>query len=60
MLNCTTAASQLACVRSKPATVIQTIIDQAALTFTPTSDGVTQLVNGLQHDWQATLQRYRS
>lgn len=46
MLNCTTAASQLACVRSKPATVIQTIIDQAALIFTPTSDGVTQLVNG--------------
>lgn len=44
-LNCTTAASKLACVRSKPATSIQNIIDANEISFPPIADGVTHVSN---------------
>jgi len=40
-LNCTHMHSNLSCVRAAPATEIQTIIEQAALSFNPVSDNVT-------------------
>ena len=45
LLNCTGTPSELACVRSKPASLIQQIENQEALTFNPVSDGVTQLAD---------------
>ena len=42
-LNCTTAASQLACVRAADAVVIQNIIEENALSFSPVTDNVTQI-----------------
>ncbi|MCJ1360149.1 MAG: hypothetical protein MMC33_010152 [Icmadophila ericetorum] len=41
-LGCTTATSQLACVRAAPATSIKSIIEHAALNFPPAVDGITQ------------------
>lgn len=41
-LGCTAAPSQLACVRTQPATTIKSIIEQAALNFPPAVDGITQ------------------
>lgn len=45
-LNCSTATSQLACVRAAPATTIKSIIEANALSFSPVTDNVTQLATG--------------
>ena len=42
-LNCTTAASPLACVRAANAETIQSIIELNALSFSPVTDNVTQI-----------------
>ena len=40
-LNCTQATSQLACVRAAPASIIKSIVEHAALLFSPVQDSVT-------------------
>jgi len=42
-LNCTTAASQLACVRAADVETIENIVQQNALSFSPVTDNVTQI-----------------
>jgi carboxylesterase type B len=42
-LNCTTAASQLACVRAAEAETIENIVQLNALSFSPVTDNVTQI-----------------
>lgn len=44
-LNCTGTQSNLTCVRAAPATVIQNIIEMAALSFNPVADNVTLVSN---------------
>jgi carboxylesterase 2 len=44
-LNCTTATSQLACVRAAPATQIKSIIEHNALSFSFVPDNVTAVAN---------------
>lgn len=46
-LNCTAAASQLACVRAADALVIKNIIEQQILSFSPVTDNVTQRATAL-------------
>jgi carboxylesterase type B len=51
-LNCTTAASQLACVRAADAEIIESIVQHNALSFSPVTDNVTQIelpVNRAKH-----------
>lgn len=51
-LNCTTAKSQLACVRAADAVTIKSIVEHNALSFSPVTDNVTQLllpINRAQH-----------
>lgn len=51
-LNCTTAKSQLACVRAADAKTIKSIAEHNDLTFSPVTDNVTQIllpVNRAQH-----------
>ena len=47
-LNCSTAASQLACVRAADALTIKSIIEHEMLAFSPVSDNVTQLATPVQ------------
>ena len=42
-LNCTTAASQLACVRAADAKTIESIVQHNTLSFSPVTDNVTQI-----------------
>ena len=44
-LHCSSATSALACVRSKPATEIKSIIEHAELSFPPVTDNITQRAN---------------
>ena len=45
-VNCSTAASQLACVRAVPATTIKSLEEQNSWSFSPVTDNVTQLATG--------------
>ena len=47
LVNCTTAISQLACVRKIPATRIQNVIEANVINFLPAFDGVTAVSNVL-------------
>lgn len=42
-LGCSSAKSPLACVRSKDALTIKSIIEHQALAFSPATDGITQI-----------------
>lgn len=46
-VNCTSAASQLACVRKVDAFTIKSIIESQAIIFPPANDGITQLATPL-------------
>ncbi|KAL8721757.1 MAG: hypothetical protein Q9181_007638, partial [Wetmoreana brouardii] len=51
-LNCTSASSQLACVRAADALTIKSIIEHAGLYFSPVTDNITQIatpVNRSEH-----------
>lgn len=45
MLNCTSDNSALACVRAAPALTIKSVIEHAALAFSPVTDNVTQVAD---------------
>ena len=47
LTNCTTAVSQLACVRQVPAMTIQNVIETNSISFQPAFDGVTAVSNVL-------------